>query len=341
MRAFFKKYFGPIYVLLISSVVVGILICNNELGLIFEALASLEADWVWAAGGCIAVYLLLRMSQLKYYLARRGHRISWLQAAEVTGAGQFYSAITPSASGGQPMQVLHLHRMNVPASVGTACISVKFLGFQTGFLALGAVFAAAKWEMIARQIHGLRWLVALGYAINAALIVAVLLTIPKSRIVDRIIRSVIGLGERLRIIKDRGAAFDGFQNSLKDYRDALVQLLKSPLDALVMFALSIAQVAAYMSVAVCMYRAFGLTGTSASDLFAIQLMLFIAAAFVPLPGAAGAQESGFCAFFAGVFPEGSLIPAMLCWRFFSYYLLLVLGVIMLAAPKIHFRKRNS
>jgi len=52
---------------------------------------------------------------------------------------------------------------------------------------------------------------------------------------------------------------------------------------------------------------------------------------VPLPGAAGAQESGFCVFFRGIFPEDSLAAAMLCWRWFTYYLLMILGLIMMAA----------
>lgn len=341
MRALLKKYFGPIYIALITAVVAGILLCNNEMGMIFDALGALNVRWVWAAGGCIVVYLFLRMAQMRYYLARRGQRIGWLQAAEVTGAGQFYSAITPSSSGGQPMQVLHLRRMGVPVSLGTACASVKFLGFQTAFLALGGVMAVARWEMLSHQLYGLRWLVALGYVVNAALIVAVVLTIPKSRAVDALIRLVIRLGERLRLVKNGEAAFERFQDSLKDYRDALVQLMKAPMDALIVFGLSLLQVVAYMFVAVCMYRAFGLTGMPDGDILALQLMLFIAAAFVPLPGAAGAQESGFCAFFAGIFPGDSLIAAMVCWRFFSYYLLLVLGLAMMLPVRFRGRKRNS
>ena len=340
MRAFWKKYIGPIYIALIALIVTGILVCNNEIGMIFEALASLEIQWIWAAAGCIVFYLLLRMAQLRYYLARRGHRISWLQAAEVTGAGQFYSAITPSASGGQPMQVLYLHGMGVPVSLGTACISVKFLGFQSSYLILGGVMALLRFEMVVRQLHGFLWLAALGYAVNSALIAAVLLTIPKTKIVDQLARWVIRLGERLRLVKKGEQAYQSFQNVLKDYRDALIQLVKSPLDTIVMFALSMAQVVAFMSVAVCIYCAFGLTGTASADVFAIQLMLFIAAAFIPLPGAAGAQESGFCAFFAGIFPEINMIPAMLCWRFFSYYLLLGMGLLMLFPNRICTGKRN-
>ena len=61
MSAFLKKYFGPIYIGLITAIVIGILIGNGELKTIFDALGSLDARWVGAAAGCIIVYLFLRM----------------------------------------------------------------------------------------------------------------------------------------------------------------------------------------------------------------------------------------------------------------------------------------
>ena len=229
----------------------------------------------------------------------------------------------------------------MPVSTGTACISVKFLGFQTGYLLIGGLMLLFRRGMIGQQLAGFGWLIALGFVVNAALIAAVLLTIPRTKILERMIRWLIRVGERLHIVKDGKSALESFQNMLADYRDALVQLLRSPLDAFVMFALSIAQVIVYMCVIVCIYRAFGLASVQSVDLFAIQLALFIAAAFIPLPGAAGAQESGFCAFFAGIFPEASMIPAMLCWRFFSYYLLLGMGLTMMILPRMRIGKRNS
>ena len=87
----------------------------------------------------------------------------------------------------------------------------------------------------------------------------------------------------------------------------------------------------------CGFLNFGILAQSFA-IMTLQLLLFIAAAFVPLPGAAGAQESGFCVFFHGIFQEESLMAAMVCWRFFSYYLLLVVGLIMMAVAG--FRRRG-
>lgn len=335
MRETLKKYSGVIYIVLMTAVVVVVLNCTNEMGQIFEALKALRPRWLCSAGVGIVLYLFLRVATLKFYLSRRGYKISWRSAAGVTGAGQFYSAITPSSSGGQPMQVLWLHRLGVPVSMGTACVSVKFLGFQMAVLLLGGIMGIVNAQMVNQQLFGFRWLVVLGYLVNAALILAVLLTIPRTRVVDKLSWGVICLGEKLRLVKDRDKTFERSQNMIREYRDALLQLLRTPLDAAVTFGLSILQVLTFMGVIICLYHAFDLSGTSAQTLLTMQLMLFIAAAFIPLPGAAGAQESGFCVFFRGIFPEDSLMAAMVCWRFFSYYFLILMGLVMMAIAKIH------
>lgn len=334
MRERIKKNAGILYILLMTVVVAVVIVATNETGQIIEAIREIHPGWLAASAGCIGLYLFLRVATLRYYLNRRGCRISWRTAIGVTGAGQFYSAITPSASGGQPMQVLWLHRKGVPLSLGTACVSVKFLGFQTAFLLLGGVLGALHAGMLSDQLYGFRWLVALGYLVNAALIGLVLLTIPRWNFLDRFTGWLVQLGAKIRVVRRPEEAAEKFGEMLAEYRDALRSLLKQPVDALVVLGLSIFQVLAFMSVTYCLYRGFALEGISSIYILTLQLMLFIAAAFVPLPGAAGAQESGFCIFMRGIFPQANLVAAMVCWRLFSYYLLMVSGAIMMAVGGI-------
>ena len=129
MRSFFKKYAGAVYIALMTAIVLIILACINDMNLFLHHLSTMDRKWSAAAAGCIAGYLFLRVAIIRLYVGRRGYRISWRNAMAVTGAGQFYSAITPSSSGGQPMQVYYFHRCGVPASIGTACVSAKFIGF--------------------------------------------------------------------------------------------------------------------------------------------------------------------------------------------------------------------
>lgn len=332
MKRFFKKYASVLYILLASALVAVIVLHSSDLPAALRAFGTLNARWLWACGGLIALYLAARAVTLVYYLGRQGIRIALADALTVTGIGQFYSAITPSSSGGQPMQVLAMHRLGVPVSTATATVSVKFIGFQCAVLVTGLVFWLAHWDMAAGQLAGMRYLVALGYLVNSALMVGVALTMVRSRRVNRVVSWCVRQLARLHIVKDQDAAGHRALELLEEYRQALSRLIAHPGQALVVLALSCLQVFSLMSVPLCLYRAFGLSGWAPADLFTLQLLLFIVAAFVPLPGAAGAQEGGFYLFFRGVFPEGEILAAMLCWRFFTYYLLMAAG---LAAVVVH------
>ena len=325
MRDFFKRFGGIVYILLITLALGIWLLASDELPIILNTLGDLDARWMWGCVGCIGLYLFLRAAAIKYYLRSDGHRISWINATLVTGVGQFYSAITPSASGGQPLQVLAMIKMGMPASAATATVSVKFIGFQLAVMLSGGALWATHFEAVTQQLGPYRWLVTLGYFINAALMVLVALTIFKSRIVDGIVNFFIRLCVRLRLIKKEEKVRNNAFSALSEYRDALKRLIDHPRDAIVIIVLCFVQVLSYMSVIVCLYHGFKLSGAVDSNLLTLQVLLFIAAAFVPLPGAAGAQEGGFFLFFNGIFPGDTLLPAMLCWRFFTYYLLLILG----------------
>ena len=334
MKKFIKKYASALYILLASLLVVVIVLHSSDLPAAMQAFGTLKPQWLWACGGLIALYLAARAATLIYYLGRQGVRIALTDAFIVTGIGQFYSAITPSSSGGQPMQVLAMHRLGIPVSTGTATVSVKFIGFQCAVLIIGLIFWLTHWDMTAEQLAGMRYLVVLGYLVNSALLVGVVLTMVRSRWVNRAISWCVRQLARLHITKDQESSEHKALVLLEEYRQALTQLIAHPGQALAVLALSCLQIVSLMAVPVCLYQAFSLSGWAPVDLFTLQLLLFIAAAFVPLPGAAGAQEGGFYLFFRGVFPEGEILAAMLCWRFFTYYLLMAVGLVAVVAYEI-------
>ncbi|MEG2135478.1 MAG: lysylphosphatidylglycerol synthase transmembrane domain-containing protein [Clostridia bacterium] len=329
MAKFLKKNSGLIYIVLATLLVLVILLRSEDLPLVLAAFKQLDYRWVGGAIGLTALYLVARAATLNYALYSQGARLGPLNTMLVTGIGQFYSAITPSSSGGQPMQLLALHQMGVPLSTGTAALSIKFIGFQAALLLLGAGMWLAHTSVVNAQLYGFRWLVAMGYGVNVGLVAMIVLTMFRMKWIDRFVRWCVHTLHRLHLVKDESASVSKTFSVLADYQCALKRLVARPLDAIVVFLLSCAQMLTLMSVVVCLYYAFGLSGYSAGELITLQLLLFITAAFVPLPGAAGAQEGGFCLFFKNVFPSGEILAAMLCWRFFTYYFLMLFGLLTL------------
>lgn len=341
MKQWLKRNIGVLYICVLTLILGVYLVRSGELPRMLDSLWRLDVRWVWAGALCILVYLLLRATTLKYYLWSRKCDIRFHQALIISGIGQFYSAITPSASGGQPLQVLAMHKRGIPISTGTAAVSIKFIAFQLSFMLMGGALWATHMHMVADQLGPVRWLVALGYLINATLIVVVLLTMSSKGVVDRLVRWAIRMALRLRLLRDADKAHKKAEDTLEDYRQSLMTLKSRPMDAAWVFLLSLLQVVFYMGVVCCLYHAFQLSGTDNLSLLTLQLLLFITAAFVPLPGAAGAQETGFYLFFRGIIPDASIVTLMVCWRFFTYYMLLILGLLAVIVDGLMLRRKRG
>ena len=70
----------------------------------------------------------------------------------------------------------------------------------------------------------------------------------------------------------------------------------------------------------------------------ISSLLFVSASYTPLPGASGAQEGGFLLYFRDIFKDGTIGLALLIWRFFTFYLYLIVGVFTIILEKIILRR---
>ena len=195
---------------------------------LWELILGVRPGWILAAVGLMVLYWLLEAGGLHLAVRRFAPDQQPGTTFCATMIGQFFNCITPFSSGGQPMQVLWLRRRGVPASLGTACVSAKFLGFQTAFLILGGVLGLTNWAAVSEQIYGLRWLVVAGYAVNGGMIVLVMLTLQRAGIVRWLGGWLVRLGAKLHLVKRPRQALERFEASFADYRTALLSLLKTP-----------------------------------------------------------------------------------------------------------------
>ncbi len=63
--------------------------------------------------------------------------------------------------------------------------------------------------------------------------------------------------------------------------------------------------------------------------------------FMPMPGASGAQELGFSAFFRNYFVKDDLYSAVMVWRFFTYYLVVIAGALLVVADQFFYGRKKK
>ena len=325
MKNFLKRYGGILFMALTIGAVVLIAMREGNWSDTVAALRSMDWRWEILAGVFWLLFVGSRAYTMKFYLARQGVLVRFGAAFHASIIGLFYSGVTPAASGGQPMQMYHLHKEGVPVSLSASGVLVKFVGFQSMLLLLAGLFLGLNYSFVRETVGSSFFLIVLGFVINAVVVSAVLLVLISRRAVRSIVRLSLSLGEKLRLVKDRPAMEKRIGKQVDGYLESMSTVRDRPLDLLAMFALSALQVVAYSCIIWALYHAFGLSGASVFQLVAIQLLLYQTVSFVPLPGASGAQEGLFFLFLHTIVPDTMQIGMLFAWRFFTFYLTMLIG----------------
>lgn len=299
---------------------------NGDIGDAWLALRSSDPFWIGAAIVSYGIYIVFESMGVHVFFRQQGLRPRFGTSLLVSIIGVFYSGITPAATGGQPMQVFAFKKRGIPTGFSSSALAVKFFCFQVALLSLGCLMWVLHPEIVNTCINEARPIVITGFILNGFTVAAVLLLAINKNIVRGIITLIINVGKKLRIIKDVARTTSKMDAALSDFHASVDMVTHHPRQLLVLVLISCIQVMGLMSITYCVYRAMGQNTHPFGEILALQFLLYIGASFTPLPGASGAQEGGFYIFFRHVFPENKLLGALLLWRFFTYYLNLIVGL---------------
>ena len=304
--------------------------------------AMLESDWRWLLAGLGVWFMSVCAEALvnQCFFIWQKVKIRYFSTLHVTLLGMFYSNVTPAATGGQPMQVFAFKNRGVPVGVSSSSLAVKFFCFQLALLTGGAVLWLTQQPAVNACVGDAKWMIFAGFAINGLSVALVLLLAINRNIVRAVIVFIIGLGAKLRLIKDPARSSSRADAALNDFSASVDMLVHHPMQILLLLLMSWAQLILLMSASYCVYLALHMRGHSPLLLMTLQWLLFIAASFTPLPGASGVQEGGFYLFYESIFPKDLQFPALLLWRAVTYYMALIIGLCSVIAESARSIRRN-
>ncbi|MBQ8161889.1 MAG: flippase-like domain-containing protein [Clostridia bacterium] len=321
------------------AIVLIIGISDNSLGDAWAAVRSLSFRYVVLAVATYVLYILLDAAAVYYFLRRQGYRVSPVKVAFSSIAQQYYSNITPGASGGQPMQIYYLHQEKVPTAVATSAICMRFFCFQVMLSIVCAVLWVRNAGFVEQQVGSIHWILVMGFVYNTVMVAGLATLALSSKAIKRLIAWGVRIGAKFHWIKKPEDQQKKLEEAVDTFHDSLMTYRNRPLDFAVQLLIGGLQLICLMSVIYIIYLGLGLHDHSYEQLVTMNVMEFISAAYAPMPGASGAQEGVFSIYFNGIFPDNLGLGAMLLWRFFTYYISLIIGVIALA---IHgFRSGSS
>jgi len=325
---------GTLIILGMLAITLVIVFQNNDWQTVIATIGSLDPWWIIAAILCWLGNLYFDGLGFYRYLKKRGYPITTRYTLFTALMGAFYSGITPGSSGGQPMQIYYLKKRQVPVSVSTSVISIKFILGQLSTVILVPVMWLVNRDFVNAQLGSVRWLIFTGWFIHLVGVVLTLMITFCRPVILRPAHWLVKTGAKLHILRDEEKARSQLERVLDSFHANVITLGKDPVELASLTLTSIISLFCLMAVIVCVYEAFRQTGVHWSDLITSAYMLYLSASFNPLPGASGAQEGGFAVMFRGIFPDALLFVALMLWRFCTYYLSVLVGAAMTIAENV-------
>ena len=321
-----KRVLSALVIVISITAVIIIAFSNPEMKNAWKALASMDLKWVLGLFLCWAAYAGFEGCGTWSYLRSKGYRINLGRVIGVALIGFYYSNITPSAAGGQPMQVNSLRKAGIPVAYGTTAVTIRFVSNQLTICLMTLGLMIANRTFAYNQLGGLIWAARIGWAINFIAVPLVLLAAFKRNLIQAVTERLIALLAKMHLVRDKNATIAKISEILDSYHAAMIALIHSPGQILLQVLFSALSMLGMTGSIVFTYHAFGLHGTPWYQILTMSCLLFVSASYTPLPGASGAQEGGFMAYFAGIFTDGTIGVGLLIWRFFTYYMFLIVGV---------------
>lgn len=327
-----KNILNFIIIIIITGVVLYFSLKDNFVQII-DAILHMNIIYVIIAILCYILYVLLK-SIVNTMLTKNFNKDYNLKKSFRMGVEtNFFHAITPFSTGGQPYEIYRLTKDGVSV-LNAANVSIQnFIIYQLALVLLGvfAIIYNYTFNLFPNN-RVLGSLITIGFVINLLVAVMLLIIILFKKMNKFLAKIFINILSFFHLVKDKDLKLKQVTNHLNEFNEGGKLLLKDKVKFLKMFLIEFAALVLLYSVPFFIILGLGINLNIIVVIVASAYVMLIGS-FVPIPGGTGGLEYGFVAFFGNFIVGSKLNAIMLVWRFITYYLGMIVGLIVLDLRK--------
>ena len=338
------RLISTLFMLVLIAVTLYIIFRETSLNEIWSAIQTSNPIWLLGALGVslfasvmfgVALHIALR--------ALYGKPISLMRNIGFGYIGQYYTNVTPAGIAGQPMQLYYMLAYGVDVSYASLSLLLVNAAHQLVVLLIPTVLFPFRASLILDNLGGFLWFFILGSLINIGLILFLLFAMFSKTFAGRMVHKGLALLTKMHIVKHPERIEKRVQDQITLYQKGAEVFKNHKWLLFAELGSYILLLGSQFVIPYFIYRAFNLSAFGMIDFIALQSVLYLAVCFLPIPGSAGASESGFVKLFGVLFKGALIVPAMLLSRVASFYFILLFsGAISLAMQLVlSYRKKHQ
>ena len=234
-------------------------------------------------------------------------------------SGIFFGNLTPMQVGSSPAQIYRLTKCGMNVGEAGATQFTRFLVYQFGLVAWGAILLIAKMPFFAEKYGDITLLCVFSFGGHALLLLAIMAICLMPNTVVRLGRWVLLVLARLGLATSK---IDGWRTFLDTEVHAFSDKFKISMahgsSMLLTVVITMVQLGFFYLVPYFLMLSFGHHDVDFFSVMAASAFVQLLSSAVPLPGGTGGAEGGFALFLGHMFGP-SATAAFLVWRLVTFF----------------------
>lgn len=312
---------------------------------------SLASLWAMIRGGdpCFLVLAILGMFGYVFFegaalrcivnRTEAGAGMTQLHGFLYAAADVYFSAITPSATGGQPASLYFMKKDGLPFYLSSAALVLNLAMYNAAIVLIGIVCMVLCPGLFLQFNLPCKVLILIGYVALTGLMAGFLLLLRKGDWIKAIGGALILLFHKLHLLRKPDRLIQRLDRLVKNYGECAALFLGDKVLLRNAFFYNLAQRACQIAVSSCIFVCIGGNPAMFFQIFALQSFAVIGSNCIPIPGAMGVVDYLMLSGFSMLMPRNMAAHLELLSRGISFYFCVVICLLIIAGG--YLRRRAS
>ena len=308
---------------------------------ILASAAGMHRGWLTAAVVCMLGFILSEACAIRRSCALLDVRCPARKTLSYSAADIYFSAITPSSTGGQPASACLMVSDGIPAMKSTAVLIMNLSLFTCSVVLISVVSIVTRPAIFLHFGILSRVLIVGGGVMQVLLVSFLLLLVRNEKLLSKICFGTISLLKKLHIVRHEERVRARFEHHMEQYQLCAVLFARRRRELWEVFFFEFLQRFCQVAVTVCVYMALGGGKLPAYDVWVLQSFILMGANYLPVPGGMGVTDYLMLDGFTSFMTADAAVNLELISRSVSFYsCILLCGATLLVRIVVQLCRRK-
>jgi uncharacterized protein (TIRG00374 family) len=344
MKKHTKKHILNIFIVVLLAVMMAAILVSStgELNLanLREFFSDCNIFYIVLAFLCLLGFILFEALSLHIILKKLGYKPKFYSSIAYSTADTYYSAITPSASGGQPAAAYYMIKDGVSGGASGFSLVFNLVGYTAAILIIGVLGLIMDFNIFLGLSGFVKFIVILGFFSQAFLLVFFIFCMRYHTGVTKLGYFIVNFLSKIKIIKKKDKWLAKVDSTVDKYKNCYNDFRNNKKTFVYVLICNILQRVSQILISVFVCKS--AIDCSFVEVFVMQTLVVMGYNSIPLPGGIGAFEYLYLKIYGLTLPNSFIIISMMVTRVISYYLSLIAsGLYTITYHALQLRKKKK